>query len=755
MAFQIRCTSCQKLYAAEPRLIGKRIRCKQCGSVFTVEAPAEEPSLAASMAGIDAHHLNQSDLTGTRKAEPPPTRDVRPPDDDDTAPAPESPLLRPSIPQDFPMSQAVEAWLPLGLGLVAAVWLISQAFANNETGRSWVPLLRVAIVFLLYLGLVVPLTYKSVTMHFAKMRRLLPPSPWWRTALTFALPTAMGYVFWQASGGTGGFITGLLLGIVLMAAVYWLLFRLTPQESANGYAAAAGTYLVGCTLGALLVVGASALLNKAMVSEHAGTIFKESPLGSALAWDVSAPAPAAPAKRGAPEQPAYASSGRPPAPAPKSPDAQPGSSNLTTGPRDTSQPPPAATQAVAVATPTETVAIEPVSNPTPPPTTRERPEIFVNPDEDSFLDSIRKGNHPWVKSVTRADGQTPFDLTLSPTGPSAIIGLVKSDAAGTTRKITLGPGAGAALADVIDDQPDVQTFNTRFVLTPDGRALLHIRNNALELIATADNHRETIALESPPSSGGVMLRPSIVGVMRDANVVVRWSAPQCAEQYIYRYAYLTNLTKSKINRMKISDPNTLPDVAAVSTNATGPVFYGWLSQLPGKRPVLKMLNITATAAVQTPRVGAIPADIGDASSYERGEIAFSPDGLKVAMLLEQSGSARVLEWGTSEPVPLNLKLALAAPAQADVAGRVRGPALRWLNNLYLVVNGRTVVSLPKGGPIGDLTDQPVTGEQVASDTKLYLTYALPDGAHLAAVELDTAALRAAPLMKSDDLTSKH
>ena len=114
MAFQIRCTSCQKLYAAEPRMIGKRIRCKQCGSVFMIEAPVEEPSLAASMAGADAHQLNPSDLTGTRRAEPAPpppsARDTRNPfggGDDDDAPAPESPLLRPSIPQDFPMSQVI------------------------------------------------------------------------------------------------------------------------------------------------------------------------------------------------------------------------------------------------------------------------------------------------------------------------------------------------------------------------------------------------------------------------------------------------------------------------------------------------------------------------------------------------------------------------------------------------------------------------------------------------------------------------
>src|SRR5690348_9180829 len=115
MAFQIRCPACSKLYAAEERMVGKKMRCKACGSVFAIEAPTQEPSLsAASIAGLDSHHVSASDLTGTRRAEPVPPPMPAPSQDDDAPLAEEKPFLKPSVPQDFPGALVVEAWLPLG-----------------------------------------------------------------------------------------------------------------------------------------------------------------------------------------------------------------------------------------------------------------------------------------------------------------------------------------------------------------------------------------------------------------------------------------------------------------------------------------------------------------------------------------------------------------------------------------------------------------------------------------------------------------
>src|SRR5215831_11981430 len=103
MAFQIRCPACSKLYAAEERMIGRKMRCKACASVFAIESPSQEPSLsAASMAGAESHTLSASDLTGTRRAEQVPPMPPPSSEEDETPMAEEKPLRKPSIPQDFP-----------------------------------------------------------------------------------------------------------------------------------------------------------------------------------------------------------------------------------------------------------------------------------------------------------------------------------------------------------------------------------------------------------------------------------------------------------------------------------------------------------------------------------------------------------------------------------------------------------------------------------------------------------------------------
>src|SRR5579859_5736423 len=56
MSFNVRCPECQKRYAADERMVGKRIRCRQCGTVFPVlaeraNAPAQLKPAAVSAGG--------------------------------------------------------------------------------------------------------------------------------------------------------------------------------------------------------------------------------------------------------------------------------------------------------------------------------------------------------------------------------------------------------------------------------------------------------------------------------------------------------------------------------------------------------------------------------------------------------------------------------------------------------------------------------------------------------------------------------
>ena len=268
---------------------------KECGESFTVEEPTEAIDVqAAALNSATATHAPSVSSAPLQKfatkAAPPPANPLDEPDDEYATRDEEYAGLRPSVPHDFPMSTVVEAWLPLALGLIATLLCASQVISANETGRNWVSILRFGLIALLYLALIVPITYKTVAVCFQKLRRIQPPNAMARVAATFAMPTALAVVFWQASGGIGGLITGLIMGLVMMAAVFWLLFRLTPQEAANSYAWTGGLFVGATTIAVLIVMGANAAVNRAMMDAHA-TAFRESPLGAALAWTPPEPAP--------------------------------------------------------------------------------------------------------------------------------------------------------------------------------------------------------------------------------------------------------------------------------------------------------------------------------------------------------------------------------------------------------------------------------------------------------------------------------
>jgi hypothetical protein len=721
-------------------MVGKKMRCKACASVFAIEAPTQEPSLsAASVVGADSHVLGASDLTGTRRAQhvPPPQP---PSSQEDEAPVvEENRFFKPTFPQDFPGAAAVEAWVPLGLGLISAVWVISQTFGSNDTDRLWVPVLRLGVVGLLYLGLVIPITYRAMRISFRAMRRLTPPNPGMRTALTFALPAALGYEMWQASGGAGGFFMGLILGVAMMAVVYWLLFRLNQQETANSYARVAGTFVAGCAVSAVIVVAASAILNRAMVAEHAGLMFKESPLGEPLAWNTPKPEPK-PVVRPAEERVATP---QPPEPAiPRPNPSSPAGGGNTQVARNTDPSPPAGVA------PEPTVrgngVVEPVVNPP----SRTKTDVFVKPDEDSFTDSIRRNNFPWVKSITRADGQATFDFTVSSSGQSQFIGLVSLPDGRLVRQILLAP-MNAAVPVFQDDLEQAGTFGARYVLTNDGKALIHLRaDNTVRVIPTAENRQDLISLEAPVSA--IPTRPSLVGTSKGATFVVRWAAPQTTEQFVYRYDYLAKMKLSKTSIPK--DPYTTPAVFAVSDSESSPVLYAWLSQFPGRPPQVRIVNLTASSGSMSTRSATFPADISDVTLFERGEMSFSPDGSMLAMVLEQGNTARVMAWSTANPVNSPaVRLTCKCPSSSEMGGHVRGPSVRWINQAFFVAYGRNVIGAGKHGVIGNLsdTDTVITAEQTTPDGKLYISYMLPDmHLHLAAIEFDPHELIAAPVVSA-------
>ena len=714
-------------------MAGKKIRCRNCNTVFAVEVPADEPvtvPASASGAGMrahrvddNAHHLEASDLTGTHRAMdvPPESPDQQ----EESFGKSDKPLLKPSLPQQFPGSLVIEAWLPLALVLISGVWCISTTFSNNTTGKAWISLVRIAFVTGIFLLLVAPVTYRVVKGQFKEMLRLLPPNPRFRVAATFALPAALGYFFWLNIGSVVGLATGLVLGLVLVAAVFWLLMRLDPQEAATAFAWAAGAFLLAVAIGCGILVGASALLNQAMISAHS-VGYRESPLGTPLAWTPPSP---------------------PPAKHPTNVNTNPGSDEIANSKQSvTSQPVKVAVDdrdQTTTAPPATQVAVtsppaDDVSNPQPKKNPNEG--IFVNPDDDSFVAGIKQSNLSWVNHVSRPSAQSSFDFTLSPIGTSSFIGLISTDGQYQFKLGELTSSSYAEATKVIplnESIKDPEVFAAQYSLSADGKVLLHLRSPQVQVIPTGASEGAYVTL-MVPSFRTSALKAMLVGAIREPEFVIRWSAPNC-EQYVQRYSYVTKGPLS--NPMMIKEPPASLDACAVSANPEQQIFYAGLFE-PAGRPQVRVFNLTSASPDWRP--GLLPAAIRSMADFDHAELAFSPDGKKIALLLEKGDEGKVFEWGIgTSMLNLGVSATCRVPTSVELTGR-RGRGLQWLNGQYLVVHGQTLISTLPGNPgvVGTLTADAVTSQQVAPGNELVLTYMGADShPHLAVVDINTDALR--------------
>lgn len=747
MAFKVRCPKCQKVYAAETKWIGKRIRCKDCGEGFIVDEPTEELGVQQ----VAPRTESSSGRSATRMA-PPPAKSPQVPDDPFTLRDEEYPTLRASVPQDFPMSTVVEAWLPLALGLIAAVLCVAQIFSQNETGRTWIALLRMLIVGVLYFALIVPITNKTITTTFQKLRRFLPPNPLSRVAATFALPAAFAVVFWQGIGGIGGIATGLLIGLVLMAAVFWLLFRLTPQEAANAYAWASGMFLGSTLVAALILIGISAAVNRVMIEAHA-TAFRESPLGAQLAWTTPEPAPIKKLADPAPQisdnavaSVANSASTKKPTPKPA-----PLVKEAPSDPAPTPGTTPGTAAAVSESVPASSPPVAAVTNVAATPPAPDSAPLFANPEDDQFVVNLRKKSVPWIKQVSRANSQGPFDFIVSSFSTAPYLGMVTLDPnAVALRKFSVGSINDTGMrrtstVEISDGAGTPRSFSRDYFLTPDGNGLLHVQGSEIQIIHMGQKERDTFPLVTPIRQTTGTVTPQIVGLARDQTVVVRWSGASSSEQFVQRYSYATRKPLEAGGMFNCSIAN---DVTAVSSNSEGPIWFASVITQPGKRPSLALYNASAANGIggkNTP----LPSEVSDLTHYD-AELAFAPNAGKIVLMLADSDHTIIYEWVTASLLSPSLHLSLPPLPPTVTTGHVVGPRVRWINDLVFIVDGQTVVGTypNRSGILGKASDTPVLATASTTKDHILVTYAAEDGfCHASEIEFDPAALKTAMPIK--------
>ena len=745
MAFEVRCPECHKLYAAEWGLVGKRIRCRKCANVFPVGPPREAASYvpaapAVASVGESTLAFEESGSTSTGAAT---SIVVEKADDTGFGAASvhyeSKPNLRPSRPQRFPGSDVLEAWLPLGLGLVAAVWSVSETFADNRTGRPWVSMVRLAVVVAIYFLLVVPLTQLAVRHALGKLRRAMPPSPKGRVAVTFALPATLGYVFWLVSGGIPGLVMGLILGLALMAAVFWLLFRVSAQEAAGAYAEAGGAFVASLAVGAALLVGANSMLNHVMVNNKSVATWRESPLGSALAWDLP-PAEAA-VVRAKTKSHAHTADEATQRPTPVESSAPP-PTVLTSS----SHEPLPSHPVVPVPTTEPVIAVAPSHAPESP----AAPTAYLNDsdadpglnsalfgnsaDNDPFVTSIQDAKLPFVQRVFRPADEGIFERSVGPLTASPYVGLVR--VAGIDGKqlescLLTSYYHGLGGWPLAAEASDSSAFTGRIALTPDGLHLLRLLKPEAPVVQVTPlrgTGGRQIALQVPkgfgvsasPRTRGA-ITPELLGALPAHRFLVRWSGGNETVLQVY----------------SIESPDSNPAVTVHLQQALAPGVYAVdedgnsFATATGEPDSAVLAVCSLNDPARKPVFLAVP-NVADLSQWRWAGIGFSPDGTKVAALLERETEGIVRSWKAEGAQPCGGALC-KVPSADEMLGLVHGRVFDWISDDAWLVHGRTVLSAAAGNILGTLTDNIVTAQQVAGRRTIYLSYYAEDNHERVAV----------------------
>lgn len=740
MSFEVTCPECRKTYTADDKMIGRKIRCRQCTQVFVVESP--EGASSSSTMGRDASRgvTSARAVASPVMTRPAPVRATAAAAIPLKKSAPDPFGIKPSEPQPFPASIALEAWIPLGLCTVGAVWVVTETFSDNNSGAAWTPLVRILAFAAVFFLLAVPAAMFAAKQTFKRLRRAMPPSPFFRTVSTFILPATLAYIFSMLSG-TMGFIIGSLVGLAVVAIVFWLLFRLEPQETANAYAIVGGTYFGASAIGAALLVLLAMGINRGMAGSNSANDLKENPLGPQFVW-TRAPKAVTP-RNTTPDNSSPSPSDQMTTTTP------PGSPSPSPAPQPVapSNPPPGPAQPAVTATDNGNMTGQDPSKVTPADDDIDpsRSKLFggtgPGTDGDPFVKSIQDAKLPWVRWVFRPSDQGIYEQSLSPLTPSTVVALFRLPGIGgrTVECCRLTPTyRGLGALPLGDEGVDATATTGRYAIAEDGSALLRLTNSAtpkVEVLAFR-GAGSSVVLSLPPefpkSTDAVPANPELLGALPGRRFIVRWTSGDQSDLQVYDFQSSTGKPRLSI-KLGQSD---WPNVFGVSPD--GNTFA--IAEREAERTFIVARSLSSAS---TPPKLFDTADPQDKTQRDCAGIAFSPDGSRLAALMEHGTDGLVRSWLVGGEHPL-AEGACKVPSADEMLGQIKGRSLDWVTDGKWLVHGRTVLDAATGAPFGTLTDQVVTAQQMADDHTAYLSYLGIDGhPHIAVVKFDPAKLNGA------------
>src|SRR5262249_32290161 len=148
----------------------KRIRCRQCGNVFTVPAPEVDPddtSALNSLAELEHSQAGESMLSGTVGGSF--VGEEGPQDLPEGGVAP-----RRTVRLSYRYAVGVDRWLPVLVLVGGLLWVILTVIYNNETQSGGIAAARIVVLLLCYVAILCPLALKGVQMAGRDIGFMLP-----------------------------------------------------------------------------------------------------------------------------------------------------------------------------------------------------------------------------------------------------------------------------------------------------------------------------------------------------------------------------------------------------------------------------------------------------------------------------------------------------------------------------------------------------------------------------------------------------
>lgn len=742
MSVTATCGACGRTFVAPAAFVGKRVRCKGCGEIFTVPRSTAGAD-TSSNSDLETDPLAQlaavatSDSSSVFDANNPFNH---PDEEDPSAATPKGwPYVKPGytpniLTFNYPGASDVDRWLPICLIVAGFLLVLANANGPDAKGITWIPIVRFVTPALLYLACTFPITMAMIQKAAREQRFMLPPNAKLRCFASYmpafflmALMQLQGDVFSVAQ------FFAAALGLVLSSGMVWLLFRLREDQVGSTVMHGAGGFAIGAVISVALTLGLNKAAASIVASQHEQASVPVSPFGQGLSWLPAPPAPAV-----APPHVESASSLPGPivvAPMPQSSpqvataigDLQPG--NIE-GPIDDVISPMGNSSFIAVVRGKQSaVSVESWNTEqwTRAPGTLQLPglpagNMLISPDGEHFA---------WIAQFPRLSIQIWSFSTAS------VVYTIDLDRSAGPAQLFAFAGTDQLLIDHMVPKSPVDSVASRPAPMP----------KPAPVVKPAEPRRPNIFDDmNPPPQPAPAADSSDTGspaknTATDAGELVHeLDLLDITSGMTMRRIQLPPLTPESKSSLASVTPDTLRygQNIAIAPAVSRLAVAGWI----GGTPALAQFDLATGKSLTSVKIVEIDPD----QSRSPSGLAYSDDGQNLAALFENGGSAILLAYDAVTGRRSSDFVYPAGPLEGAQHAPFHGSSICWLDpSPFLLVYGQGIVSTRTGTHIrsADLNLPDVLSQRQLGGDRVLLTTNSSTGKHVFILKLDRSQLETA------------